>query len=141
MAGGAHHLHRSLIWPTAALVVTQIVHGATPVDEDHVDSEGPLGLIVGGLLLLASISALIGLVQRRPYAPSLAARTGLAVAVGFVAYHGVPWANWFTNPYLGKPVGAPAWVSVAVAVGAAAWCAWVGRHEIVPGRSRRPATA
>ena len=119
-----------MLWPAVALVVTQVVHGATPVDKDHVDSEGPLGLIVGGLLLALAVAAVVGLVQRRPYGRPLAARTGLAVAVGFVLYHASPWANWFTNPYLGKPVGAPAWISVALAIGAGAWCAYEGREAI-----------
>ena len=121
-----------MLWPAVALVVTQVVHGAVPIDEDHVDSEGPLGLIVGGLFLALAIAALVGILRRRSYGRPLAARTGLAMALGFVAYHAVPWASWFTNPYLGKPVGAPAWISVALAVGAGLWCAYEGRDEIAP---------
>lgn len=130
-----------MLWPAVALVVTQVIHGATPVDENHVDSEGPLGLIVGGLLLALSVAAVVGLVQRRDYGRPLAAWTGLAVAVGFVAYHASPWANWFTNPYLGKPVGAPAWISVAVAIAAGAWCAYEGREVLRARLSRAPAPA
>lgn len=127
-----------MLWPAVTLVVTQVIHGAVPVDKDHTDSEGPLGLIVGGIFLLLSVAAVVGLVQRRPYGRPLAAGTGLAVAVGFVAYHATPWANWFTNPYLGKPVGAPAWISVGLAVAAALWCAYEGRDLIL---RRAPAGA
>lgn len=130
-----------MLWPAVALVVTQVIHGATPVDEDHVDSEGPLGLIVGGLLLALAVAAVVGLLQRRGYGRPLAAWTGLAVAAGFVLYHASPWANWFTNPYLGKPVGAPAWISVAVAIGAGIWCAYEGREVLRQRISRTPAPA
>jgi hypothetical protein len=131
MAADTSKQRDAMLWPAVALVVTQVIHGGVPVDSDHVDSEGPLGLIVGGIFLLLSVAAVVGLVQRRPYGRPLAAWTGLAVAVGFVAYHAVPWANWFTNPYLGKPVGAPAWVSVGLAVGAAVWCAVEGRELLL----------
>ena len=138
MATGTSKQRDAMLWPAVALVVTQVIHGAVPVDENHTDSEGPLGLIVGGLFLLLSVAAVVGLLQRRPYGRPLAAWTGLAVAVGFVAYHATPWANWFTNPYLGKPVGAPAWVSVGLAVGAAVWCAVEGRDLLL---RRQPAGA
>ena len=129
-----------MFWPAVALVAFQVVHGATPVDEAHVESEGPLGLIVGGLLLALAVAALVGIVQRRDYGRPLAAWTGAAVALGFVAYHASPWANWFTNPYLGKPVGAPAWISVALAIGAGAWCAYEGR-DLIARRLGRPSPA
>jgi hypothetical protein len=128
-----------MLWPAAALVVTQVVHGAVPVDQDHVDSEGPLGLIVGVIFLALSVAAVLGMVQRRPYGRPLAAWTGLAVAAGFVAYHAVPFSGWFTNPYLGKPVGVPAWISVGLAIGAGLWCAVAGREELARRPPRRPA--
>jgi hypothetical protein len=126
-----------MTWPAIALVAAQVVHGAVPVDEDHVDSEGPLGLIGGALLLALAVAALVGILQDRPYGRPLAARTGLAVAAGFVVYHAVPWTSWLTNPYLGKPVGVPGWISVALAIGAGVWCAAVGRDELL----HRPAPA
>ena len=141
MAADNTGVRDGMVWPAVALVVTQVIHGATPVDKDHVDSEGPLGLIVGGLLLALSVAAVVGLVQRRDYGRPLAAWTGLAVAAGFVAYHASPWANWFTNPYLGKPVGAPAWISVALAIGAGIWCAYEGREVLRARVSGAPAAA
>ena len=119
-----------MLWPAVALVVTQVVHGATPVDEDKADPEGYTGLIVGALLLVLAVAAVVGLLQRRPYGRPLAAWTGVAVAAGFVAYHAVPWTSVVSNPYLGEPVGAPAWISVALAVGAGLWCAYEGRDEL-----------
>lgn len=68
--------------------------------------------------------------QRRPYGRALATWTGLAVAVGFVAYHAVPWSSAVSNPYLGEPIGAPAWLSVGAAVAAGVWCAVEGRAEL-----------
>jgi hypothetical protein len=50
--------------------------------------------------------------------------TGVTVAVGFVLYHAVPFKSPMTNPYLGEPVGAAAWISVALAVAAGAWAAY-----------------
>ena len=125
-----------MLGPTVALLVTQVVHGAVPVDENKPESESVLGFYVGILFLLLTVAALVGLVQRRPYGPRLAAWTGLAVAVGFVSYHAVPWSSAVSNPYLGEPVGAPAWLSVILAVGAGVWCAWTGREVLR--RSREP---
>ena len=33
-----------------------------------------------------------------------------------------------TNPYLGEPVGVPAWIGVAIAVGSGARAWWEGRQ-------------
>ena len=130
-----------MLWPAVALVVTQIVHGATPVDENHPENEGYTGLVVGGILLLLAIAAVIGIVQRRPYGRPLAAWTGFAVAAGFVGYHAVPWTSIISNPYLGQPVGAPAWISVALAVGAGVWCAYEGREVLRRAITRDTASA
>ena len=59
-------------------------------------------------------------------ARSLTGWTGAIVAGGFVAYHAVPWHSPLTNPYFGEPVGVPAWISVALAVGAGIWAAYEG---------------
>jgi hypothetical protein len=119
-----------MLWPAAALVVTQVVHAAVPPTGDEVESEGPLGLVFGLLFLALSVAALVGILQRRPYGRPLAARTGLAVGLGFIAYHAVPWHGWFTNPYFGEPVGPAAWTTVVLAVGSAFWCAYEGRDAI-----------
>jgi hypothetical protein len=130
-----------MLWPAAALVVTQIIHGGTPVDENKPENEGYTGLVVGGILLLLAVVALVAIIQRRPYGRPLATWTGLAVAVGFVAYHAVPWTSVISNPYLGEPVGAPAWISVALAVGAGIWCAYEGRDAIRRTLSRETTSA
>ena len=39
---------------------------------------------------------------------------------------------------VGEPVGAAAWLSVILAVGAGVWCAWTGREVL---RRREPAIA
>lgn len=120
----------SMLWPAVALTVAQVVHGAVPVDEAKTESESWVGLGGGLALLVLSVVAVVGLLQRRPYGRLLAAWTGLVVAVGFVAYHAVPWHSPLTNPYLGEPVGVPAWLSVLAAVAAGAWCALEGRAEL-----------
>ena len=117
------------VLPAAVLLVTQVVHGAVPVEEDNPEGSA-LGFYVGILLLVLTVAAVVGLVQRRPYGRPLATWTGLAVAIGFVAYHAVPWTSPLTNPYLGQPVGVPAWLSVIAAVTAGAWCAWTGRRAL-----------
>jgi heme/copper-type cytochrome/quinol oxidase subunit 3 len=116
-----------MLWPAIALVVTQVVHGAVPVDENHPENEGYTGLVVGGIFLLLSVIAVVQLAQHRPSGRALAGWTGLAVGVGFVAYHAVPWTSAISNPYLGQPVGAPAWITVFLSVGAGFWCAWDAR--------------
>lgn len=119
-----------MLGPAVLLLVTQVVHGAVPVDESKVESESAVGFYVGLLLLALTAAAIVGIVQRWPYGRTLAAWTGAAVAAGFVAYHAVPWTSVVTNPYLGQPVGAPAWLSVLAAVGAGVWCAVEGRDEL-----------
>lgn len=125
-----------MLWPAVALLVTQVVHGAVPVDENKPESESVLGFYVGIIFLLLTLVALVGLVRREAYGSTFAAWTGLAVAVGFVSYHAVPWTSALTNPYLGEPVGAPAWLSVAAAVASGSWCAYEGRTIL-----RRPFSA
>lgn len=119
-----------MLAPAVALLVTQVVHGAVPVDEAKVESESAVGFYVGIALILLTVAALVGLVQRRPYGRPLAAWTGAAVAAGFVAYHAVPWTSAVSNPYLGQPVGVPAWLSVLAAVAAGVWCAVEGRESL-----------
>lgn len=128
-----------MLWPAAVLTVSQVVHAAVPVDENKPESESWVGPVVGLAFLALSVAAVIGLLQHRPYGRPLAAWTGLAVAAGFVAYHAVPWTTVATNPYLGEPVGAPAWLSVAAAVAAGLWCAYEGRTELSRRRPRRVA--
>lgn len=119
-----------MLGPAVVLLVTQVVHGAVPVDENKVESESAVGFYVGLLLLALTAAAIVGILQRRPYGRPLAAWTGVAVAAGFVAYHAVPWTSAVTNPYLGQPVGVPAWLSVIAAVAAGVWCAQEGRDEL-----------
>lgn len=119
-----------MLGPAVLLLVTQVVHGAVPVDENKVESESSVGFYVGLLLLALTAAAIVGIVQRRPYGRPLAAWTGVAVAAGFVAYHAVPWTSVVTNPYLGQPVGVPAWLSVIAAVAAGVWCALEGRNDL-----------
>jgi hypothetical protein len=104
-----------------ALVAAQTIHGATPADTD---AEGYVGLVVGALLLVASIAGAVGIRRRRPWAARVTGWTGLAVAVGFVLYHALPFHSPVTNPYLGEGVGVAAWVSVGLAVAAGAWAAY-----------------
>lgn len=107
-----------------ALLVTQLLHGFTPADTS---SEGWFGAVVGGVLLVATGAAIVGLRARSTWARGVAGATGAVVAVGFVAYHATPFRSPVTNPYVGEPVGAPAWISVALAIAAGAWTAHESR--------------
>jgi hypothetical protein len=72
----------------------------------------------------------VGIAQHKGYGRPIAAWSGLAVALGFIAYHAVPWSSVISNPYLGEPVGPAAWASVILAIGAGFWTAYEGRAEI-----------
>ena len=115
-------MNRSRIEAAAwALLVLQVAHGFTPADTE---SEGSMGLVGGLLLLIATMAAIYGLRTGRSWGASLAGWTGAGVAVGFVLYHAMPFKSPVTNPYLGEPVGAAAWISVALAVAAGVWAAY-----------------
>lgn len=115
-----------------ALFATQLVHGFTPADTS---SEGYVGAVVGGLLLVAAAVGIFALRLGSSWAPRLVGLTGCAVAAGFVAYHATPVHSPVTNPYIGEPVGGPAWVSVALAVAAGAWAAVAARRSGGYGRA------
>jgi hypothetical protein len=106
-----------------ALVIVQVVHGFTPAETE---AEGYVGLVGGLILLLAAMAAVVGFRTGKRWAAPLTGWTGLAIAVGFTLYHAVPFHSPLTNPYLGEPVGAPAWISVALAVAAGGWAAYEG---------------
>jgi hypothetical protein len=108
---------------TVALVAAQLIHAGTPADTS---SESMVGLLAGLGLLVASIVAAIGSFGITTWAPRLALITGALVAGGFVLYHAIPVHTPATNPYLGEPVGAPAWFSVGLAVAAGVWAAVEG---------------
>lgn len=108
---------------TWTLLVLQVAHGFTPADTE---AEGYAGAVGGLILLIATCAAIVGLRGGRRWAAPLAGWTGLAVAVGFVLYHAMPFKSPVTNPYLGEPVGPAAWISVALAVTAGVWVAYEG---------------
>lgn len=114
---------RALEGAAWALVVVQVVHGLTPADTE---SEGYVGTVVGLVLLVASLAAVYGIRTGTAWAAPLTGWTGLVVAVGFVLYHALPFRSPVTNPYVGEPVGAAAWLSVAASVAVGAWAAYEG---------------
>lgn len=105
------------------LIVAQVAHAITPSDTGEHSIVGP---ITGVVLLGLSVAALVGLKRGRQNADVLLGWTGFAVALGFVLYHASPWHSPFTRPYLDEPVGGPAWISVAFAIAAGVWAAFVG---------------
>jgi hypothetical protein len=111
-----------LIALAAALLAIQVIHAAIPAETD---AEGYVGLVVGLVFVVASITALVGLVQGKPWAPKLLGVTGLAVAVGFVLYHALPFHSPATNPYFGEDkIGLAQWTPVVLCVAIGAWAAW-----------------
>ena len=104
------------------LLATQVVHGFIP-SKTHTHSV--VGPVVGLVFLVATIGAIVGLSRGRSFAPRLLRVTGAAVAVGFVLYHVLPWKTPMTRPYIGEPVGVPAWFGVAIAVAAGIYAATV----------------
>ncbi|MEY2476601.1 MAG: hypothetical protein QOG87_1916 [Actinomycetota bacterium] len=111
-----------LVALAAALLAIQVIHGAIPAETD---AEGYVGLVGGLILLVASITALVGLVQGTPWAPKLLGVTGLTVAVGFVLYHALPFHSPATNPYFGED---KIWLAqctpVVLCVVIGLWAAW-----------------
>ena len=108
-----------------ALLVAQAVHGLTPA---HTDAEGYVGPVGGLVLLVATMTAIAGLRWHRPWARSLTAWTGLAVALGFTLYHTTPIASPVTNPYIGEQPGLAAWLTVVVSIAIGLWTAHEARR-------------
>jgi hypothetical protein len=123
-----------LTWAAASLLAIQIIHGAIPADTD---AEGYVGLVVGALLVIGSITALVGIRRDREWARPLLGITGAAVAIGFVLYHALPIHGPLTNPYFGEDhIGLAQWTPVVLCVAIGAWSAWLafGRTADVGGR-------
>ena len=114
--------HRRALGAAWVLLATQVVHGFIP-SETHTHSV--VGPVVGLVFLIATIVAIVGLARGRSFATRLLRMTGAAIAVGFVLYHVLPWKTPMTRPYIGEPVGVPAWIGVAVAVAAGIYAATV----------------
>ena len=114
-----------------ALLVVQVVHGLTPA---RTDAEGYVGPIGGLLLLVATMTAIAGLRWHRPWARSLTAWTGLAVAVGFTLYHATPIASPVTNPYVGEQPGLAAWLTVILSIAVGIWTARQARMRFPIGQ-------
>jgi hypothetical protein len=116
---------RTFVLSAWAMAIAQIVHGFIPsgVDEDNGSVVGPIG---GLILLVLSLVVVYGAMTGRPWSTRLGVITGTVVAVGFVLYHAVPAKTAFSNPYPGEGASVGGYVGVALAVGAAAWCAWEG---------------
>lgn len=115
-------MRNRLVAIAAALTAIQVIHAAIPAETD---AEGYVGLVVGALFVIASITALVGLAQDKPWAPRLLGLTGLAVAVGFVLYHALPFHTPATNPYFGEDkIGLLQWTPVVLCVAIGAWAAW-----------------
>ena len=106
-----------------ALTVAQVVHGIVPAKTSEHSAVGP---IAGLVLLIASTTAIIAIGRGWERAHVVLGATGIAVSIGFVLYHALPWHSPFTRPYFGEPVGVPAWSTVAVAIATGLWAAVVG---------------
>ncbi|HUQ40284.1 MAG TPA: hypothetical protein VM030_09025 [Acidimicrobiales bacterium] len=115
-----------MITATTLLFAMQLIHGFIPTAEET-EGGSVVGFYGGIGLLLASLVALFGVVRAREWGARLAGITGAIVAVGVVLYHALPFKSPVTNPYLGEPVGIPAWLGVAAAIAAGAWAAWEAR--------------
>lgn len=116
-------LRNRLLPASAALFLAQFVHGLVPADTDSSSMVGP---IAGIVLLLTSLAATIGAWRGSGWAAPLAGWSGVAVAMGFMLYHGLPFHSAATNPYAGEHVSAAAWATVVVCVAAGLWAAYEG---------------
>lgn len=128
---------RRLVWAGGALLATQVVHGLAPASEGQ--EENAVGLVLGLLGVVATGVAIGAAVKRRPQAPGLLTLVSIAVGVGFVAYHGLPFDTAVTNPYWGDGTATGAqWATVVIVLLAAAVCVREARASSV---GRAPAVA
>ena len=111
-----------LLAPAALLIAIQVIHGAIPAETE---AEGYVGLVAGAVALVASITALVGVIKGRSWARPLLGTTGLSVAVGFLLYHALPIHSPVTNPYVGEDkVGLVQWAPVIACIAIGLWAAW-----------------
>lgn len=124
-------MRNRLIASASALIAIQVIHGAIPAETD---AEGYVGLVAGAAGLIASITALVGIVRGRSWARTLLGTTGLSIAVGFLLYHALPITSPATNPYFGQDkIGLVQWAPVIAAIAIGLWAAWESfRSEPAP---------
>jgi hypothetical protein len=104
-----------------ALVAVQVI----PAIPAKTKSEGYVGLVLGAIALVASIAAVYGVRNDRPWGRRLLGLTGASVAVGFLLYHTLPIHSAVTNPYVGeRTIGALQWAPVIGAIVIGVWAAW-----------------
>jgi hypothetical protein len=87
---------------------------------------------------VAAVVALVGLLQRRPWAPGVALAAAIATVVGFALFHALPVDTAVTEPYWGDGTTNVPQVLSLVAIGAAA--AWVVVEASAALRLRRDGT-
>jgi hypothetical protein len=121
-------------WLSVALLVAQVLHGLAPADAEA--EENAVGLVLGVLGLLATIVLVVSAVRRSPRAQTLLLLVPGSITVGFLAYHGLPFASSVTNPYWGDGSATGLqWATVVVVVGLALTCV----REAVAARAPAPA--
>ena len=122
-ASAATRRRAQLFVALIALVLVQLGHildqlrwssGATFPSVLTGEQNGQLGIVL-------ALVALLALAMRSEYAPQLAAVAGVAVSIGFVLYHGIPFKFGVNNPYWGPNGHADAirWLTVLAAIAVA----------------------
>jgi hypothetical protein len=125
---------KQLLYAAVSLLAVQVIHALVPAETTH--GEGVVGPVLGGLALVTSVAALIGMILYRQWGQSLLAVTGAGVAGGFLLYHALPIYSPITNPYFDEPkIGMGQWAPVIACIFVGAWCliaVLVARHPRAP---------
>ena len=76
---------------------------------------------------MLALVAFLAVAMRSEYGPHLAVLAGVAVSLGFVLYHGIPFKVGVNNPYWGPNGHADAirWFTVLTAIGVGLVVVWL----------------
>ena len=119
-------IQRERIAAGLGIIVIGIVHALTPT---KAAPENAFGYASGTLGLVLAAAAVYGLYKREEWGRQLLLVTGLAITVGFLLLHFLPYRNVLTDPYVGSSVKEPGigfiqWAVVYAAVVNGLWAAF-----------------
>jgi hypothetical protein len=117
-----------LLWPSATLLATMLLHDLDHVRQGRAIESAVIGIGILGDLI--GVAAVVLAAIRHPFAPAASVVVGFGVALGFVAVHIVPDWGPLSQGYPGTSVDAVSWVAALIPILAGVWLGLAGLREM-----------